>query len=191
MDILSPGALKLSVSVSTGAKIGALFSAIFFIGISLFMILKIERADGLFTGGFQIFLLPPVVVMAVSLISLLGLFRFRAGLQGSVLEVRGAFTRRKVDLARARVWLDSFPERSRARDRGLTGRRTRHLYLFAQEQGASKVLLRLRAARGFLPPHELTALADAIESGYRPSPEAAQAAALLRRLATDPTVRIP
>jgi hypothetical protein len=44
-----------------------------------------------------------------------------------------------------------------------------------------------------LPPHELAALADAVESGHRTGPEAeqaSQAADLLRRLGADPVTRI-
>ncbi len=177
-------------------KIGAILLAVPFVGIPLFVISKLERAVQLSAGGSslesQILMVPFVVVMMVFLIVLLGIFHFRAEMEGSVVEVRGAFTTRRVDLARAHVWLDSFPECSRARD--LTGRRLPYLYLYAQERGGRKVLLRLRAARAFLPPHELAALAGAIESGHRTGQDAEQAsrtAGLLRRLSADPAVKVP
>jgi hypothetical protein len=197
METFSHGPLRLSVSRSIPVKIGATLLATFFIGIPLLVILKIERAARRFPGAssleLQIVALPALVVVVVSLVSLLGVFRFRARLEGNVLEVRGAFTTRTVDLARAHVWLDTFPERSRARDRHPTGRRIPHLYLSAQERGGPKILLRLRLARGFLPPHELAALADAVESSRRSGPEAEQAsrtAGLLRRLGADPAALI-
>ncbi len=177
-------------------KIGAALLAVPFVGIPLFAISKLERAAELSAEGsslgLQILMVPFVVVLVVFLIVLLGIFRFRAELEGSVVEVHGAFTTRRVDLARAHVWLDSFPECSRARD--LTGRRLPYLYLYAQERGGRKVLLRLRAARAFMPPHELAALAGAIESGHRTGRDAEQVsrtADLLRRLSTDPAVRVP
>ncbi len=177
-------------------KIGAILLTVPFVGIPLFVISKLERAVQLSAGGSslesQILMVPFVVVMMVFLVVLLGIFHFRAEMEGSVVEVRGAFTTRRVDLARAHVWLDSFPECSRARD--LTGRRLPYLYLYAQERGGRKVLLRLRAARAFLPPHELAALAGAIESGHRTGQDAEQAsrtAGLLRRLSADPAVKVP
>lgn len=177
-------------------KIGAILLAVPFVGVPLFAISKLEQAVQLSSGGssleLQILMVPFVVVLAVFLVVLLGVFRFRAEMEGGVVEVHGAFTTRRVDLARAHVWLDSFPECSRARD--LTGRRLPYLYLYAQEPGGRKVLLRLRAARAFLPPRELAALADAIASGHRTGQEAERAsrtADLLRRLSADPAVRVP
>lgn len=177
-------------------KIGAILLTVPFVGLPLSAISELERAVQLSTGGsalgFQLLMVPFVVALVVFLVVLLGIFRFRAELEGGVVEVHGAFTTRRVDLARARVWLDSFPECSRARD--LTGRRLPYLYMYAQEPGGRKVLLRLRAARAFLPPHELAALADAIESGRRTGQDAERAsrtADLLRRLSADPAVRVP
>ncbi|MEU4404343.1 hypothetical protein AB0F88_07460 [Streptosporangium sp. NPDC023963] len=196
MSIPSRGPLKLSVGASTGMKIGAILLTVPFVGLPLSAISELERAVQLSTGGsalgFQLLMVPFVVALVVFLVVLLGIFRFRAELEGGVVEVHGAFTTRRVDLARARVWLDSFPECSRARD--LTGRRLPYLYMYAQEPGGRKVLLRLRAARAFLPPHELAALADAIESGRRTGQDAERAsrtADLLRRLSADPAVRVP
>jgi hypothetical protein len=196
VSIPSHGPLKLSVGASVGLKIGVTLLAAPFVGIPLFAISKLEQAADPSTAGsalgFQILMVPFVVVLVVFLIVFLGIFRFRAQMEGGVVEVHGAFTTRRVDLARARVWLDSFPECSRARD--LTGRRLPYLYLYAQEPGGRKVLLRLRAARAFLPPHELAALAGAIESGHRTGQDAEQAsrtADLLRRLSADPATRVP
>ncbi|WP_436761197.1 hypothetical protein [Streptosporangium sp. V21-05] len=196
MSISPHGPLKLSVGASTGMKIGAILLAVPFVGVPLFAISKLERAVQLSAEGSsldsQILMVPFVVVLVVFLVVLLGIFRFRAEMRGSVVEVHGAFTTRRVDLARAHVWLDSFPECSRARD--LTGRRLPYLYLYAQEPGGRKVLLRLRAARAFLPPREVAALADAIESGHRTGQGAEQAlrtADLLRRLSADPATRVP
>ncbi|MFF3441005.1 hypothetical protein [Streptosporangium sp. NPDC002721] len=195
MSIPSHGPLKLSVGASTGMKIGAILLTVPFVGFPLFVISKLERAVQFSEGsalGFQLLMVPFVVALLVFLVVALGIFRFRAEMEGSVVEVHGAFTTRRVDLARARVWLDSFSERSRARD--LTSHRLPYLYMYAQEPGGRKVLLRLRAARAFLPPHELAALADAIESGHRTGEDADQAARtadLLRRLSADPAVKIP
>lgn len=177
-------------------KIGAILLAVPFVGIPLFAISKLEQVVQLSGGSSsldsRVLMVPFVVILVVFLTVFLGIFRFRAEMEGSVVEVHGAFTTRRVDLARAHVWLDSFPECSRARD--LTGRRLPYLYLYAQERGGRKVLLRLRAARAFLPPHELAALAGAIESGHRSGQDAEQAsrtAGLLRRLSADPAVRVP
>ncbi|GAA4179534.1 hypothetical protein GCM10022252_01170 [Streptosporangium oxazolinicum] len=177
-------------------KIGAILLAVPFVGIPLFAISKLERAAELSAGGSalesQILMVPFVVILTVFLVVLLGILRFRAEMEGSVVEVHGAFTTRRVDLARARVWLDSFPECSRARD--LTGHRLPYLYLYAQERGGRKVLLRLRAARAFLPPPELAVLANAIESDHRTGQDAERAsrtADLLRRLSADPAIRVP
>lgn len=196
VSIPSHGPLKLSVGASTGMKIGATLLAVPFVGIPLFAIAKIERAAELSAGGsslgLQLLMVPFVVIPMVFLTVFLGIFRFRAEVEGSVVEVHGAFTTRRVDLARARVWLDSFPECSRARD--LTGHRLPYLYLYAQERGGRKVLLRLRAARAFLPPHELAILAGAIGSDHRTGEDAEQAsrtADVLRRLSTDPAVKVP
>ncbi|MEV8633482.1 hypothetical protein AB0395_17665 [Streptosporangium sp. NPDC051023] len=192
-----PGPLKLSVGASTGAKIGMLVFAIPFLGIPLFMIFSFVGSDALETGRaafglHSLFLLVPVTVMTVFVIGALGTFRFRAVLDGSVLEVRETFTTRRADLARARVWLDSSPEYSGTGDnRRRTGRRIPHLS--AQEQDRQKVRLRLRTASDFLPPHELAALAEAVESGHRIGQEAEQAAQtadILRRLGTDPITRL-
>lgn len=177
-------------------KIGAILLAVPFVGFSLLAISAIERAVQRSAGGsaldFQILMVPFVVIIIVFLAVALGLLGFRAEMDGSVVKVHGAFTTRRVDLARARVWLESFPECSRARD--LTGHRLPYLYLYAQERGGRKILLRLRAARASLPPHELAALAGAIESGHRTgadADEAARTAGLLRRLSADPAVRVP
>ncbi|MEU7989015.1 hypothetical protein AB0B56_29535 [Streptosporangium canum] len=191
------GPLELSVGASTGAKIGVALFAIPFIGVPLFVISRVVRADELFSERLSLGLsflsaLVPLAVMVVFLVNALGTFRFRAVLTGSVLEVRQTFTTRSADLARATVWLDSSPEYLDAgQGRRPTGRRIPHLY--AQEPGGARIRIRLRTAGGFLPPHELVALADAVESGRRTGPEAeraSQAADLLRRLGTDPITRI-
>lgn len=174
-------------------KIGAILLTVPFVGFPLFAISNIERAVGFsLDDPSLILMLPFAVVMVVFLIVLLGILRFRAEMEGGVVEVHGAFTTRRVDLARARVWLDSFPECSRARD--LTGHRLPYLYLYAQEQGGRKILLRLRAAHALLPPYQLKALADAIESDHRTGQDAERAsrtADLLRRLSADPALKVP
>jgi hypothetical protein len=187
--------LELSVGASTGAKITAGLFSIPFIGIPLFMISILLRPDRLFEGSLSplsFLAAVPLAVMVLFLRGALGTFRLRAALKGSVLEVRNTFVTHRVDLARARVWLDSSTEYAGAgSNRRPTGRRIPHLS--AQEPGGPKVRLALRTAEGFLPPYELTALADAVESGHRTGPEAeeaSQAAGLLRRLGTDPLTRI-
>ncbi|MEV7012761.1 hypothetical protein [Streptosporangium sp. NPDC051022] len=192
-----PGALELSVGAGRGTKIGMLLFAVPFVGIPLFMIVMLVNLDVPFTGGFvfrlpYLFLPIPVAVITVFVINVLGTFRFRAVLDGSVLEVRDTFTTRRADLSRARVWLDSSPEYTGSGDtRRRTGRRIPHLAV--QDRDGARVRLRLRTPGGFLPPHELAALAEAVESGHRTGPEAeraAEAVDILRRLGTDPITKI-
>ncbi|MEV7806219.1 hypothetical protein AB0O28_25065 [Microbispora sp. NPDC088329] len=139
--------------------------------------------------------IPAVVVLvgAVTLVVvLLHTFRYGARLTGSVLHVRGTLTSGSADLSTAQVWLDSEPEYERAADgegRRRTGRRIP--LLVAQNPSGRRIKLRLRDLDGaLLPPRELTALADAVESGTRPEPEAAEVATVLRRLAHDPLGRL-
>ncbi|WP_432925568.1 hypothetical protein ACQPZZ_33085 [Microbispora sp. CA-135349] len=63
--------------------------------------------------------------------------------------------------------------------------------LVAQNPSGRRIKLRLRDLDGaLLPPRELTALADAVESGTRPEPEGTEVATVLRRLAHDPLGRL-
>ncbi|MFC4589713.1 hypothetical protein [Sphaerisporangium corydalis] len=126
----------------------------------------------------------------------LGTYRRRAVLDGTTLEVRGLLGTRQADLAASRVWIDSEPEYVRnPNGEGTipTGRRVPHL---VAEDGRNRRKIRLRLhsmARTLLPPHELNALADAIDTGARPGQDAAQAtstSSLLRRLADDPIARL-
>ncbi|GAT65339.1 hypothetical protein PS9374_00972 [Planomonospora sphaerica] len=186
-----PGRMGLSTGPGAGRKVFAVLLSVPFLGLPLLAIsLVVENAERPIDRSSLaswLLVVPPAMIMTVFLVALLGVLRFRARLEGNVLEVRGAFTTRRVDLSRARVWLDSFPDRSRARDRRSAGGRIPHLCLYAQERGGRKVPLRLGGRRGLLPPHELAAMADAVDSGHRIGPEAEAAsrtALLLRRLGT-------
>jgi hypothetical protein len=153
--------------------------------------------DGIGLGTTVFAVLFGLVVLAIALVMimlLLQTFRHRAGLAGTTLEVTGALSTHRADLANARVRIDSVPEYTRdANDRTVpTGRRIPRL--IAQGVSGRPVRLRLHGSdRGLLPPDELIALAAAIESGTRTEPDATQAAetaTLLRRLATDPIARL-
>ncbi|GII55703.1 hypothetical protein Pth03_40920 [Planotetraspora thailandica] len=149
------------------------------------------------TGAAVFAVLFGLVLLAIALVMLrllLQTFRHRARLVGTTLEVTGALSTRRADLASARVHIDSVPEYTRdASDRTVpTGRRIPRL--IAEDGSGGPVRLRLHGSnRGLLPPDELVALASAVESGPRPEPDASQAAqtaAILRRLATDPIARL-
>jgi hypothetical protein len=202
--------IRLSVGASTGQKVFSVIFSLIFLGIfatagvvaatvigfgDFFGDSGISEFDGMRPVFAGIFGVVGLLVLAGFVNAMLTTFRTRADLDGSVLSVRGALTTRRVDLARARVWVDSVAEYARDPHHdhmAPTGRRIPRL--IAAELPSGPVRLRLRAQRGsFLPPHELQALADAIDSGGRPDPAAAQAtqtSTLLRRLATDPLPRL-
>ncbi|MBO3746297.1 hypothetical protein J5X84_09495 [Streptosporangiaceae bacterium NEAU-GS5] len=219
--------LRLSVSASPGQKVFAAIFALVFLGIltavaivAMAVLFGLPNMD---SGGYGLSdfgparLVVTVVLVAIGVMvvggfayALLGTFRGRADLDGAVLTVRGAVGTRRADLSRARVWIDSIPEYARDmhHDRMVaTGRRIPRLV--AAEPQARPLRLRLRGqGGGFLPPHELLALADAIDSGRQPGQAgqpgqlahagqagqagqgASEAGDLLRRLATDPLPRL-
>jgi hypothetical protein len=210
--------VHLSVNASTGQKvtvsvIGLLFLAVLggIAGVAA-LVLGGSAPDfssgGLTgaldpsTGGFPntavkiIFGMIAVLMVGFVGTMLLGTYRRRAILVGTVLEVRGLLGTRQADLATAQVWIDSEPEYVRnphGEGSVPTGRRVPHLVAEDQRSGR-KIRLRLHnMARTLLPPHELNALAGAIDSGTRPETDASQAsntATLLRRLADDPIARL-
>ncbi|WP_344951422.1 hypothetical protein [Sphaerisporangium flaviroseum] len=144
----------------------------------------------------MIFIVIAVLMVGFVATMVLGTYRRRAILNGTVLEVRGLLGARQADLATARVWIDSEPEYVRnPHGEGTipTGRRVPHL-VAENPESRRKIRLRLHSmGRTLLPPHELSALAAAVESGERAGPEASQAAntaTLLRRLADDPIARL-
>ncbi|MFF4416291.1 hypothetical protein ACFYY8_27530 [Streptosporangium sp. NPDC001559] len=189
-----PAPLRLSAGASTGSKITLSVLALPFTALPLFAILMVRDQHVSYPPDYSPFrieyavLLVFVLVATVFLGGLVAAFRFRATLAGSVLEVRRTFRTRQANLATARVRLGSTPEYAGSGEhRHQTGRNIPHL--IAQDQGGPKVRLHLRAPNGYLPPHELIALADAVESGHRHGQEAEQAsrtAEVLRRLGTDP-----
>ncbi|MER7207344.1 hypothetical protein ABT340_09730 [Streptosporangium sp. NPDC000239] len=197
----SPAPLKLSAGASTGSKIIMSVLALPFVALPLFVILMVRdqhtSTDYPYYppdhSPFRIEYLVLLIFALVGTVFLGGLvaaFRFRATLTGSVLEVRRTFRTRRADLATARVWLGSTPEyEGSGEHRHQTGRTIPHLT--ARDYTGPKVRLHLRTVNGFLPPHELVALADAVESGHREGPDAEQAsrtAEVLRRLGTDPMI---
>ncbi|WP_405086735.1 hypothetical protein [Microbispora sp. NBC_01389] len=199
--------IPLSVGASTGQKTAATVAAAVFLvisGVGARVFLKV--ADEVFAGPDPLnaadgaspgFVMPVVALIALAAVGtiatvLLRTIRYGARLTGSVLDVQGAFTSGSADLATADVWLDSEPEYERrpgGEGRRHTGRRIP--LLVAQGPSGPRIKLRLRDMNGaLLPPRELTALADAVESGTRPEPKAAEVAAVLRRLAHDPLGRL-
>ncbi|NUT11309.1 MAG: hypothetical protein HOQ38_12615 [Nonomuraea sp.] len=135
-------------------------------------------APPLLIGGFVLVAVLGIVVLFAVMV--LSVFRHSASLDGGTLRVRGAFRTRRADLTRARTWIDSAP--APGGDEPVSSRRRVPL-LVAQEEGGPRVRVKLHDARGsLLPPHELTALADAIGTG--------KTADFLRRLADDPAARL-
>jgi hypothetical protein len=211
---------RISVHATRGQKIAASVFAIIFLGIlagvvgigalvlSAFM--AVHAAEPGFTDSIQpdnggmlyggavvfaaFFALIAMVAAAAVVTFLLQTFRSRATLSGTTLALTGAVSTRRADLASAPVRIDSVPEYVRdPHDRVVpTGRRIPRL--IAGSASGRPVRLRLHGRdRGLLPPDELNALADAIESGTRPEPDASYAAytaAILRHLATDPIGRL-
>ncbi|MFI6323874.1 hypothetical protein ACIBG8_40550 [Nonomuraea sp. NPDC050556] len=128
-------------------------------------------------GGFFALVFLTIVIVFVTVI--VATFRHKASLDGSRLQVTGAYRTRSVDLATARAWIGTQP--APGGDEPLAARRRIPL-LYAQDQGR-RVRLRLHDNTGsLLPPDELLALAAAMPEG----PTADQ----LRHLATDPTARL-
>ncbi|GAA4578341.1 hypothetical protein GCM10023194_00970 [Planotetraspora phitsanulokensis] len=208
---------RISVHATRGQKIAASVFGIFFLGIlagvvgvgalvaSAFFAVDAETglSDSIDNGGIlyggavlfaAFFALIAMIAAAAVVTFLLQTFRSRATLSGSTLELTGALSTRRADLASAPVRIDTVPEYVRdPHDRVVpTGRRIPRL--IAVDPSGRPVRLRLHGRdRGLLPSAELNALADAIESGTRPEPDAAhatQTAAILRRLATDPLARL-
>ncbi|WP_182906432.1 hypothetical protein [Microbispora sp. H13382] len=138
------------------------------------------------------FCLVAAVLTGMLAILLLRAFRSAARLTGTVLEVRGALETRRADLATAPVRLDSRAAGPAGDSAAPTGWRIP--LLIAGADPDRPVTLRLRDLAGtLLPSPELHALAAAVESGTRQeahAASAAEAAALLRRLADDPLARM-
>ncbi|GAA4571160.1 hypothetical protein [Planotetraspora kaengkrachanensis] len=210
---------RISVHATTGQKIAASVFGVFFLGIlagvvgvgalvsSAFFAVEADSGlpdsmapdnGGILYGGavlFAGFFALIAMIAAVAVVTfLLQTFRSRATLSGTTLEIRGALSTRRADLASGPVRIDTVPEYVRGSDDRVvpTGRRIPRL--IAADPSGRPVRLRLHGRdRGLLPSGELNALADAIESGTRPGPDAAhaaQTAAILRRLATDPIARL-
>ncbi|RCG32188.1 hypothetical protein DQ384_06700 [Sphaerisporangium album] len=211
--------MRLSVNASTGQKvtvsvIGLLFLGVLggIAGVAALALRRTESgfaADGFAPSPFDpdvsgfpstaikgLFAVAAVLIVGCLVTMVLGTYRRQAVLDGTVLEVRGLLGTRRADLATSRVWIDSEPEyvRSPHGEGNIpTGRRVPHL-MAEDPLSGRKVRLRLHSmARTLLPPHELNALAEAVESGSRADAEASQAArtaTMLRRLADDPIARL-
>lgn len=127
----------------------------------------------------------------------LRMFRSASWLDGTVLSVRGAFSTRARDLARARVRIGS-RQLYRTVGMGDDSRRVpagRMPMLEARSPGGGRWLAtQLRDHRGdLLDAYQLGALADAITAGRRPEPyesEARQVANALREVAANPVHRL-
>lgn len=146
-------------------------------------------------GAITVFLMisgivmfPPNVYFATLIISVLvslaivlntGL-RTKAWLEGTTLTVRGAYTSRRCDLARAAVRLDTDPVSGMP-------------LLTAQDAAGQSVRLVLREQRRreALAPQKLNALANAIMSGERRDEAGCEVASSLRSLAGGAAVTPP
>ncbi|WP_214409614.1 hypothetical protein [Sphaerisporangium fuscum] len=203
---MSNALVRLSVNASAGQKaavsvVGLLFLAVLG-GIAAVVASMLDFPDTSGGGGLPetvvtaIFGLIMVVMLGFVATMVAGTYLRQAVLDGTVLRVRGLLGTREADLATTRVWVGSEPEYvTNPHGEGTvpTGRRVPHLVAEDPRSGR-KLRLRLHTtARTLLPPHELRALAGAVESGRRGEPEASQASAtalLLRRLADDPIARL-
>lgn len=121
-----------------------------------------------------------------------GMLRNAAWLEHTTLVVRGAFGARRCDLAVARISVDAVAEYT-STGNGITvptGRRIPRLCALDPWTGKQiRLHLHNPATRNLLEPHKLGALANAIDAGRRPEPDASYArkiAAGLRAMANDP-----
>ncbi|MBE3008317.1 hypothetical protein IL992_03835 [Microbispora sp. NEAU-D428] len=129
-------------------------------------------------AGVALITLVPVFAMTYLSVRVL---RFRADLFGTVLVIQGALKAKRFDLSTAHVRLDA-----------TIGRRIPYLQIVESASASGRLYLR-DVHTPLMPPDDLLAIAEAIESGRRPEPFAGQAiqtAMTLRRLATDPLARI-
>ncbi|WP_204051247.1 hypothetical protein [Microbispora siamensis] len=131
----------------------------------------------LFAGTALIALFP---VFAMTYVSV-RVLRFRVDLFGTVLVIQGALKAKRFDLSTAYVRLDA-----------TIGRRIPYLQIVESASASGRLYLR-DVHTPLMPPDDLLAIAEAIESGSRPEPFAGQAiqtAMTLRRLAADPLARL-
>ncbi|WP_432928233.1 hypothetical protein ACQPZZ_01570 [Microbispora sp. CA-135349] len=135
-----------------------------------------SSAPVLFAGVALIGLVPAIAMTYLSV----RVLRFRADLFGTVLVIQGAVKAKRFDLSTAHVRLDA-----------TSGRRIPYLQIVESASAGGRLYLR-DARTPLMPPDDLLAVAEAIESGRRPEPFAGQAtetATALRRLASDPVIR--
>lgn len=188
-----PGAVKFSLGCLMATFV------LFLVPVSLVVLIGAGTAFGHPVLG--------AIVAAVLILGLgtlvfwvtIGRLRSAAWLEGTRLVVRG-FTTRSCDLAAApHVELDSVPE-TRTVSTGQTsvtvptGRRIPRLTAIDTATGKPvRMPLVEPAARRWLDPWKLRLLADVIQSGQRPEPQARQAywvASGLRAMSNDPTGQI-
>ncbi|KAB8185793.1 hypothetical protein [Microbispora catharanthi] len=137
-------------------------------------------------GSFVLILFVGIVMLdLISVIAMAYLsvrvLRYRVELCGTVLVMQGALKAKRFDLSSAEVDMDA-----------LTIRRIPYLRIYDPASGRGRLFLR-DVGTPLMPPGDLLALAEAIESGRRPETfveQATRTATTLRRLATDPVARL-
>ena len=142
-------------------------------------------AYALFAGGFtgvSGVITAAIVLITVALLLLnAAILREAASLDGTVVTVRRMFGSVRVDLARSAVSLDERVFHTAGHDT-IPARAYMIPYLRATAPGERPVELRLGTSGGLLPPEELLAVADAVDSLLRQGEEAEAAAEVAARL---------
>ncbi|RDI54417.1 hypothetical protein [Nocardia mexicana] len=170
---------RLSIAMGTARTVTVGCLALLLIPALLLLVLAVLTVLG---STAAILLGVAVIVPIVAFVghALLYVTRRAAWLEGTTLAVRGAYSTRRANLAHARVWVDSVAENTAvSTGSGMTvvstGRRIPRLVAQDVQAGAT-VKLPLRQSNGtLLPAPELHALAAAITSAPRPSPDAEHA----------------
>ncbi|MEV0624043.1 hypothetical protein AB0I81_62770 [Nonomuraea sp. NPDC050404] len=182
-----PLSTRLSVGASTGWKISTIVFALvcaaflgFFVGGGM---VGTGTAPTEFPPLIAALLVAwPLFVVIFMVTRTLRAFRYAAWLEGTTLSVRGAYRTRRVDLSRVTSWTYRAAFQAEGAENADQSRRVPVLVVEG-DRGRRLLELRLHNGRGaVLPPHELTALADAVAEG--------PAADSLRRWAADPSLHL-
>ncbi|GLZ81453.1 hypothetical protein Afil01_62600 [Actinorhabdospora filicis] len=134
--------------------------------------------------GPRVLLLVPFAAAIVAIFAMLSIWRTAAWLHGTRLTHRSTFGLGTVDLARAgRLWFEERKQRTTSRQGDMQVTTTYSVPLLCAEDAGTVVRLPLAWYGRRVPHTQLSMLAAAIESGYRPGPagdHARAAAAQLR-----------
>lgn len=123
-----------------------------------------------------------IVLITVALLMLnIAILREAASLDGTVVTIRRMFGSVRVDLARSAVSLDERVFHTAGHDT-IPARAYMIPYLRATAPDRRPVELRLGTSRGLLPPGELLAVAEAVDSLLRQGEDAETAAEVAARL---------